>query len=164
MSTRQLYYGKYRGKVANNVDPLLLGRVQVICPAVLGSGQLNWAMPSAPYAGQGVGFFAVPPVGANVWVEFEGGDPDSPIWSGCFWGSGEVPASPAVAKMKVFKTDAGTITLNDLPGAGGITIETTTGAKISITATGIEITNGQGASIKLSGPQVSINNGAIEVI
>ena len=163
MSTRQLYYGKYRGTVANNVDPLLQGRVQVICPAVLGGGQLNWAMPSAPYAGQSVGFFAVPPVGANIWVEFEGGDPDSPIWSGCFWGAGEAPASPAVAGMKVFKTDAGTITLNDLPGAGGITIETMTGAKISITATGIEITNGQGASIKLTGPQTSINGGAIEV-
>ena len=163
MSTRQLYYGKYRGTVANNVDPMMLGRVQVTCPAVLGSGQMNWALPSSPYAGSGVGFFAVPPVGANIWVEFEGGDPDSPIWSGCFWGSGEVPASPAVAQMKVFKTDAGTITLNDMPGAGGITIETTTGAKISITATGIEITNGQGASIKLSGPQVSINNGAMEV-
>lgn len=163
MSTRQPYYGKYRGTVANNVDPMMLGRVQVTCPAVLGSGQMNWALPNVPYAGSGVGFFAVPPVGANIWVEFEGGDPDSPIWSGCFWGAGEVPASPAVAQMKVFRTDTGTIALNDLPGAGGITIETTTGGKISITATGIEITNGQGASIKLSGPQVSINSGAIEV-
>ena len=49
-------------------------------------------MPCAPFAGSGVGFFALPPVGANVWVEFEGGDPDYPIWSGCFWGAGEVPA------------------------------------------------------------------------
>ncbi len=163
MSTRQLYYGKYRGTVANNLDPMQLGRLQVNCPAVLGSGRMNWALPSAPYAGSGVGFFAVPPVGANIWVEFEGGDPDSPIWSGCFWGTGEAPASPAVAEMKVFKTDAGTITLNDLPGAGGITIETTAGAKLSITATGIEITNGQGASIKLSGPQTSINGSAFEV-
>jgi uncharacterized protein involved in type VI secretion and phage assembly len=163
MSTRQLYYGKYRGKVANNIDPMQQGRVQVSCPAVLGDGRSAWALPSTPYAGSGVGFFAIPPMDANVWVEFEGGDPDFPIWGGCFWGAGEVPASPAIAEMKVFKTSAGTITLNDLPGVGGITIETTTGAKISITATGIEITNGQGASVKLTGPQTSINGGAIEV-
>ncbi|MCB0067536.1 MAG: baseplate assembly protein [Caldilineaceae bacterium] len=140
------------------------GRIQVSCPAVLGDGSLSWAMPCAPYAGNGVGFFAIPPTGANVWVEFEGGDPDYPIWSGGFWGPGEAPASPALAEMKVLKTSTGTITINDLPGAGGITIETTTGMKISLTALGLEITNGQGAAIKLTGPQVSVNDGALEVI
>jgi len=99
------FYGKYRGKVENNVDPMQLGRIQVNVPAVLGEGRMSWAMPCVPYAGSGVGFFAIPPNGANVWVEFEGGDPDYPIWSGCFWGTGEVPAQPAVAEMKVFKTD-----------------------------------------------------------
>jgi uncharacterized protein involved in type VI secretion and phage assembly len=158
------FFGKYRGKVANNVDPMQQGRIQVSVPAVLGSGSLSWAMPCVPYAGSQVGFFAIPPTGANVWVEFEGGDPDFPIWSGCFWGSGEVPASPAVAEMKVFKTDGATITLNDLPGAGGIKIETTTGMKIEITAAGIEINNRQGASLKMSGPQVSVNGGALEVV
>ena len=68
------------------------------------------------------------------------------------------------AEMKVLKTDTATVTLNDLPGAGGITIETTNGMKIAITVSGIEITNGQGATVKLSGPQVSINNGALDVI
>lgn len=65
------YYGKYRGKVENTIDPLMLGRIQVSAPAVLGDGTLSWAMPCTPYAGPGVGFFAIPPVGANVWVEFE---------------------------------------------------------------------------------------------
>jgi uncharacterized protein involved in type VI secretion and phage assembly len=163
MTARQTYYGKYRGKVQNNVDPLQQGRVQISCPAVLGDGQLSWAMPCAPYAGSGVGFFMVPPLDANVWVEFEGGDPDYPICGGCFWGTGEVPATPAVAEMKVIKTDGATITLNDLPGAGGITIETTQGLKITMNVGGIEITTGQGASVKLSGPQISLNNGAMEV-
>ena len=117
------FFGKYRGKVENNIDPMLMGRVQVSVAAVLGDGRSSWAMPCAPYAGSGVGFFAVPPVGANVWVEFEGGDPDYPIWSGGFWGFGEAPASPAIPQMKVFKTDGVTITINDLPGAGGLTIE-----------------------------------------
>lgn len=158
------FLSKYRGKVENNIDPMQLGRIQVSVPSVLGEGRMSWAMPCVPYAGSGVGFFAIPPVRANVWVEFEGGNPDYPIWSGCFWGVGEVPAMPAIAEMKVLKTDMGTITLNDLPGVGGITIETTTGMKIEINALGIEITNGQGGSIKLTGPQVSINDGALDVI
>lgn len=158
------FFGKYRGKVENNIDPQQMGRIQVSVPAVLGEGTMSWAMPCVPYAGSGVGFFAIPPNNANVWVEFEGGDPDYPIWSGCFWGLGEAPATPALAEMKVLKTDVGTITLNDTPGVGGIRIETTLGAKIEITAQGIEINNGLGAGIKLMGPQVSINDGALEVI
>jgi len=157
------FFGKYRGHVENNIDPQQMGRVQVSVPAVLGEGTLSWAMPCVPYAGSGVGLFAIPPNGANVWVEFEGGDPDYPIWSGCFWGLGEVPALPAIAEMKVLKTAAGTITVNDLPGVGGIKIETILGAKIEITARGIEIDNGMGGSITLMGPQVSVNNGALEV-
>jgi uncharacterized protein involved in type VI secretion and phage assembly len=157
------FLGKYRGKVENNVDPRQLGRVQISVPTVLGGNRLNWAMPCVPYAGPDVGFFAIPPVGTNVWIEFEGGDPDFPIWTGCFWDSGDVPASPAVAEKKVLKTDVGTVTLDDTPGAGGLTIETTAGMKIAIDSQGIEINNGQGASIKLQGPKVSINGTALEV-
>jgi len=161
------YFGKYRGKVENNRDPFQKGRVQISVPDVLGDSTLSWAIPCVPYAGPGVGFFAIPPQGANLWVEFENGDPDRPIWSGCFWDPNDdndtVPASPALAEKKVLKTDAGTITLDDTPGAGGITIETTAGMKIQLNAQGVEITNGQGSTIKLSGPQVSVNNGALEV-
>ena len=157
------FFGKYRGTVAKNLDPKQLGRIQVRVPSVLGDGSNSWAMPCVPYAGPGVGFFAVPPVGANIWVEFEGGDPDHPIWSGCFWDVGQVPAMPAAAGMKVLKTDTCTITLNDLPGVGGVTIETVTGMKIVLSVTGLEIDNGQGGSIKLTGPQVSVNNGGLDV-
>jgi uncharacterized protein involved in type VI secretion and phage assembly len=137
------YYGKYRGKVENNVD--------------------SWAMPCTPYAGSQAGWFALPPVGSDVWVEFEQGDPDYPIWAGCFWSSGNVPASPVSDELKVLKTDAVTITIDDTPGAGGLKIETTAGMKIEITSSAIEINNGQGATIKLSGPKVSINDSALEV-
>lgn len=162
------YYGKYRGTVASNIDPMQQGRVQVKVPAVLGEGSLSWAMPCVPFAGSGVGFFAIPPVDANVWVEFEAGDPDYPIWTGCFWGAGEVPALPAIAQMKVIKTDAITLTLSDLPGAGGLTIEVSppavaTPLKLEFTSSGIEMTNGA-ASVKLTPASVSLNNGALEVI
>ncbi|MEA3275618.1 MAG: phage baseplate assembly protein V [Pseudomonadota bacterium] len=159
-----MFYGKFRGTVANNIDPQQLGRVQIQVPSVLGDSRLSWAMPCAPYAGPGVGFFAVPPVGARIWVEFENGDPDFPIWVGGFWDqSSDIPASPAIAEKKVFKTDTATLTLDDTPGAGGITIETTAGMKIVLNAQGIEIDDGQGATVKLQGPKTSINGTALEV-
>jgi uncharacterized protein involved in type VI secretion and phage assembly len=157
------YFGKYRGKVEKNIDPLQQGRIMVSVPAVTGSGTLNWAMPSLPFAGSGVGFWAIPPEGANVWVEYEGGDHDYPIWSGCFWGIGEAPATPALPQLVVLKTQTCTLTLSDLPGIGGVTIETTAGMKITMSATALEITNGA-AKIQLQGPKVTINNGALEVM
>jgi hypothetical protein len=158
------FYGKFRGIVTDNRDPLMLGRIRARVSDVLGDDECGWALPSVPYAGDGVGLFLIPPTDSWVWIEFEHGDPDYPIWTGCFWALGQVPASPGVAEMKVLKTDSATITLNDLPGLGGVTIETTGGMKISMTALGIEIDDGQGGSIKLTGPQVSINEGALEVI
>jgi hypothetical protein len=160
------FYGKYRGKVAQNMDPLQIGRVQVSVPAVFGDGQLSWAMPCAPYAGSGVGFFAIPPVGANVWVEFEAGDTDHPIWSGCFWGSGEPPAQ--LPQMKVLKTDGIKLELSDVPGGGGFTLEVGSPAvavpvTVKCDASGIELSHGS-SKIKLSPATVSINDGALEVM
>ena len=78
------FYGKYRGTVVSNVDPQNMGRLSVTVPDVSNIQTSTWAMPSAALAGSQSGFFAVPPVGSNVWVEFEQGDSDYPIWSGCF--------------------------------------------------------------------------------
>lgn len=161
------FFGKYRGTVTNNIDPMLSGRIQVAVPAVLGDGKLSWAMPCVPYAGPQVGFYAIPPVGANVWVEFEAGDADHPIWTGCFWGTGELP-QPALPQIKFLKTDGVSLTLSDLPGAGGCTLEVgppvvPTPLKLVFDATGITLTN-SAASVKLSPLSVSLNNGALEVI
>lgn len=158
------YFGKYRGKVENNVDPHQRGRLQVSVPAVTGEGKLNWALPCTPYGGDGVGLWAIPPVGASVWVEYEGGDSGRPIWTGCFWEDGQAPASPAVPEVVMLKTATCMLTLNDAPGAGGITIETSAGMKISLNAQGVEITDGAGGTISLQGPRVTINDGALEVL
>lgn len=162
------FFGKYRGTVENNVDPMLLGRVQVCVPAILGDTTLAWAMPCVPYAGNGVGFFMIPPVKANVWVEFEGGDIDYPIWSGCFWGVGEVPASPAVPQMKVIKMDSIVLTLSELPGAGGVTLEVSPPAvalplKMTFDLNGIKLDAGPLGVVELTPAGVKINSGALEV-
>jgi uncharacterized protein involved in type VI secretion and phage assembly len=162
------FFGKYRGKVENNVDPLQLGRVQVSVPAVLGDGRLSWAMPCVPFAGPSVGLFLIPPTGANLWVEFEAGDPDYPIWTGCFWGSGDVPASPSVEAMKVLKTDSITLTLSDLSGSGGVKIEVqppavSSALSLVLDSSGIELKNGS-SKITLSAASVSVNDGALQVV
>ncbi|MGD2114784.1 MAG: phage baseplate assembly protein V [Acidobacteriota bacterium] len=154
-------FGKYRGTVANNVDPLGQGRIQVSVPAVLGENRMSWALPCTPYAGKGVGLFTVPPVGANVWVEFEGGDLDHPIWSGCFWGSGEAPAQPPLAGVKVLQTDAVKLELKDLPGVGGFTLEVeppavTQPLKLLFDAQGIELSTPTG-SVKLTPSEIVLD-------
>ena len=163
------FFGKYAGTVDQNIDPYGKGRLLVKVPAIFGDGTV-WALPCVPYAGSGVGFFAMPPVGADVWVEFEAGDPGSPIWSGCYWkdnNSAPVFFSPVADKKKMLKTENCTLTLDDTPGLGGISIEykTQTGTlKIDIKPEGIEITNGLQATVKLEGPKVSINGSALEVM
>ena len=161
------FFGKYRGTVSNNIDPDQSGRMQVSVPAVLGDGTLSWAMPSVPYAGMQNCFYAIPPINANVWVEFEGGNPDFPIWSGCFWGKGEVPStatsSPTtIPHIAMQTTGSTTFLLSDNP-TEGITLKLISGASIVINATGIKIDNGMGASIELVGPSVKINGTAFVV-
>lgn len=161
------FFGKYRGKVVSNSDPLLQGRLRISVPSVMGEAGQAWAMPCVPYAGPGVGLFAMPPVGANLWIEFEGGDPDHPIWTGCFWGAGEAPLTPAIASTKVLKTDGTTLTFNDVAGGGGFTLEVgapvvTSPLKLVFNSEGIELSNGV-ATIKLSPTTVTINDGAFEV-
>lgn len=161
------FHGKYRGTVSNNSDELKTGRVRAKVPDVFGDDESGWALPCAPYAGDKTGFFALPPVGAAVWIEFEHGDPEYPVWSGCFWGSAAEMPPPLLLsppeQVMIVTAGGTTVTLSDVPGTGGIVLETSDGAKLSMTSSGIEIDNGKGASVKLSGPTVSVNGGALEV-
>lgn len=167
---RQKYFGKYRAVVVNVNDPLLLGRIRATVPDI-SNQPLGWALPCVPVAGPQMGLYVLPPVGADVWVEFEAGDPDRPIWVGGFWpAAAGVPAAagtavPASAIM-VLQTPLGNaVTISDLPGpGGGIVLKSTTGASIAVGDSGIIIANAKGASIALVGPAVSVNNGALEIV
>jgi uncharacterized protein involved in type VI secretion and phage assembly len=165
------FYGKYRGMVLNNVDPMQMGRLQVQVPDVTGVAPASWAMPCAPVAGIQNGLFALPAIGSGVWVEFEHGSIDHPVWVGCFWGSAaEVPAlarltPPGVSAITLQTQLQNGLTVSDLPGpAGGIMIKSATGASLIVNDTGIYIQNGKGASIVMTGPTVTINAGALTVV
>jgi uncharacterized protein involved in type VI secretion and phage assembly len=155
------FYGKYRGLVTSRNDPLLLGRIQARVPDLLSEEPTGWAMPCMPFA-----FFPIPPEGAGVWIEFEHGDPDFPIWSGCWWGSRpEVPTQAAAppATLVLQTTGGSSLLIDDTPGVGSISLTTSAGQRITLSATGIEIDNGSGATITMQGPSVSMNGGALEV-
>jgi uncharacterized protein involved in type VI secretion and phage assembly len=164
------YFGKYRATVLNNVDPMLKGRIQVQVPDVIGLIPSTWAMPCVPVAGLQTGIYAVPPIGAGVWVEFEQGDPDYPIWVGGYWGeTAEIPAlaksvPPALFGITMQTTLQNGLVISDMQGpSGGIMIKSTAGATLIVNDTGIYIQNGKGASITLIGPSVAVNGTALVV-
>jgi len=164
------FFGKYRATVLNNLDPQNQGRIQVQLADLYGPFPSSWAQPSFPFAAKGMaGMVALPQIGAAVWIDFEAGDPDYPVWSGGFYPdpagfpvlalAGATPATPNIH----FQTTTGTsVTLSDSP-AQQVLIRTATNAMVMIGAAGVTITNGQGASIQLVGPSVVINNGALTV-
>ena len=164
-------YGKYRGTVVNNIDPLQTARIQVMVPDVAGFIPGTWAMPCLPMAGINSGVFTVPMIGSGVWVEFERGDPDYPVWTGGYWGSAaETPVlshavPPGISGITIQTALKNGLVISDLPGpTGGILIQTTTGAMISVSDVGIIISNGKGAIINMTGPTVDINLGALTVV
>lgn len=134
------FFGKYRGTVSNNLDPEQRGRIQVVVPDVLGAVPSTWALPCLPLASLQLGASFLPDAGSSVWIEFEQGDPDFPIWTGCFWNSAA-----------------------EMPSLARVLIKTLSGASLSITEAGIIIQNAQGASIALIGPSVSMNGDALVV-
>ncbi len=159
------YYGKYRGKVMNNVDPMGIGRVLVNAPDIMGPGA-NWAMPAAPVAGIASGIYAVPPIAANVWVEFEAGDSQRPIWSGGFWDEGTAPpvalVPPGVDHVLMQTTLQNTIHVVDGPSpplAGGGILLQSGSSMIMVGPDGVKIV---GAKVEITG-LTSINATALVV-
>ena len=171
MDNNGRYYGKYRGTVINNIDPMQMGRLTVQVPDVKGLIPSTWAMPCFPISGKQMGAYMIPQIGAGVWIEFEQGEPDYPIWSGCWYGSvAEVPALalagiPVSPNIVIQTAAQNAIVISDVPGpTGGIMLKSTTGATLIVNDTGIYIQNGKGAMITMVGPTVTINNGALTIV
>ena len=152
------YYGKYRGTVHENLDPYQQGRLLVSVPPIIYE---NWAMPCVPVTDVLMGTFARPRIGANVWVEFERGDPDKPIWVGCYWGKGEVPPLAKVAytvpptnTVITVETATSGIAISDFPlGGANVYIRSPIGS-IAMTPAGIV----------LSAPTVTVSATTFNVI
>lgn len=151
---QQLFFGKHAATVVDTADPVDMGRLRARIPSILGDETSPWAMPCAPYAGPDQGFFAVPPVGAGVWIEFEAGDISRPIWTGGWWPRGDTPkpeeGQAGRQESKVLKTESGlnvalddsgqTAVISDGSGSNKITIRSRQGT-IEVEATGKVVVN-----------------------
>ena len=169
------FVGKYRATVLVNVDPEQRGRLQLMIPDVLGEIPSTWAEACVPLAGPTgppMGVYMVPPIGAGVWAEFEQGDINHPIWTGCRWGAQSdiptlakagLPTSPNIVMQTLAQHVLVISDMPPTPATGGIILQSTTKATIVVNDSGIYISNGKGASINLVGPTVTINNGALAV-
>ena len=178
MGTSKRFFGKYRGVVSDIDDPLKMGRIRARVPDVLSDEISGWAMPCVPFAGKGMGFLGLPKVNGGVWIEFEQGDPDYPIWSGTWWPDGD--ALPEVAKDPPYKktvmvTEQGNqVVLNDSQEDGGITLQIiggqtsitlkSSGGQESITVKAggvgtVTLQTGGGQKITLSASGIELDNG-----
>jgi len=176
MSAGEKYMGKYRGTVLQNIDPERTGRLQLAVPDVQSLLPTTWAEPCVPLAGPTgppMGVYMVPPIGTGVWVEFEYGDPDRPIWVGCRWGlQSDIPplaqaGNPADPNIIMQSLLQHMIMISDMPptpATGGIILKSTTGAMIVVNDSGIYISNGKGAMITLIGTAIDFNTGALTIL
>ncbi len=162
------FFGKYRGTVLQNIDPEGRGRLLVQVAEVWGLSTSSWALPCLPSGGLLMGMYLIPPMKAKVWIEFEHGDPDYPIWVGCWWGS--LPEPPATAKLTT-------------PGAPVILMQSIAQSKMVISDTPIPPMQGPGillqagpsyiaidpTGVTIFGPKIfitgltNVNNGALTV-
>ncbi len=179
------YYGKHRGYVSNVKDPLNLGRIKAYVPRLLGEAETGWAMPCAPYAGPDQGLYAVPDVGAGVWLEFEAGDLSRPIWSGSWWGKPEsadigqpdstarfAPAESEVPKehypervvdpgVRMLKSSSGHyILLDDRNGSARVEIRDSLGNRIILSEEGLQILVSNQATVNEGNQSVEVDGDA----
>lgn len=161
------FWGKYRGCVEDSVDLMGLGRVEVSVPDVLGDGT-GWAMPCFPGAGPGVGLFSIPPKGALVWVEFERGNPDFPVYVGGFWKTGDtpVPLGPTQSTTQAWVGKNVRLEWADGEGQGALEMRIKTASGDAIlaadgSALGLEFA---GNSVSLDASGVTINDGNLKVL
>lgn len=169
------FVGKYRATVLQNIDPEQRGRLQLMIPDVLGPIPSTWAEACTPLAGPTgppMGVYLVPPIGAGVWVEFEQGDVNYPIWVGCRWGAqsdiptlakASLPVSPNIVMQTLGQHAMVISDMPPTPATGGIMLKSATGAMVVVNDSGIYISNGKGATITMVGPTVTVNNGALVV-
>lgn len=159
---RSRYYGKYRGFVADNRDPERMGRLRLRVPSVLGDQATGWALPCVPFGGaRAQGWFAVPEVDAQLWVEFEEGDLRRPIWTGTFWQKGDdVPddARLDAPTTRLFVTPSGhALQFDDEDGKARVRLRHAGGAEIVIDEKGsLTITDQKGNAVTLDADEEAV--------
>ncbi|WP_198264482.1 phage baseplate assembly protein V [sulfur-oxidizing endosymbiont of Gigantopelta aegis] len=153
VESQEKYFGKYRGFVVDNNDPEKRARVTLKVPSILDDSVSHWAEPCLPFGGLAdQGFFLVPEINAQVWVEFEAGNIDKPIWTGTTWQqSSDVPqeAADRSPQMRQLKTPSGHIlSFDDTEGGEEIRLYHAKDAELKIDPDGVvQLTDASGSVV-----------------
>ena len=143
------YYGKYAGTVVDNKDEQQRGWIQVLVPSVLGTAAPVWAKPCFPY-----GHFFVPAAGTPVWIEFEGGFRDYPIWVGGWWPKDKTPTESRKSPPthRVIQTPSGhTVEFSDEEGNEKVVIRNGKDAFVALQPDGsVIVSNKNGSNLFLN--------------
>lgn len=155
-------YGKYRGFVTDNQDPEHRARLRLTVPSALGGQTTGWALPCLPFGGlTNQGLLLVPEVGAQVWVEFEEGNRDQPIWVGAFWqSSGDLPEEGDLDEptTRVLRTPSGhVLQFDDASGEEQFRLAHPAGTEMTIDSAGtVNLTDAGGGTLTLDAEAGSI--------
>jgi uncharacterized protein involved in type VI secretion and phage assembly len=147
-------FGKYRAIVVNIQDKLHMGRILVKCPQIYGESDSPYCLPCMPFTGNNYGTIMLPDINSTVWIEFEEGDTDYPVWTGGWWTQDKTPyTSYTDANYKtIIKSKTGhTILLNDKVGEESIQIVDKSGSKLTLSSTGINIESSSDLVLKATG-------------
>jgi uncharacterized protein involved in type VI secretion and phage assembly len=162
---QEQYFGKYRGLVVDNQDPENRARLMLKVPSVLGDAEAtHWAEPCMPFGGLAdQGLFLVPEVGAQVWVEFEEGNVNKPIWTGTVWQQADDVPSEAAERsphMRQLKTPSGhSLSFDDTEGEEEIRLYHPADAELTIDPEGsVQVTDAAGSKLVMNA-----SNSEIEV-
>ncbi|TWF39859.1 Rhs element Vgr protein [Chitinophaga polysaccharea] len=145
--------------VTDNYDPKGLGRIRVRFNWQTGS--TPWIRLLQPHGGGDKGFYFVPEVGEEVWVDFEGGNAEAPYATGAAYNGGaKAGFGDAQNNVKVIKTRSGhTFRLDDSSGQESITISDKSGNVIVMdtSTSSISITAPENISIKATNISIQAN-------
>lgn len=163
-------FGKYRATVFDIKDPEKRGRIKVKCPSALGDATSTWCEVCVPVAiGNKNGDFYLPKEGETVWIEFEQGDVNKPIFVGNWWGDKELPTDELSGNTRIVSFNDNVITFNQATKIESkdksklfmkdyVEIESADGSIITITED-INIKAKSGEVVTLSGGRITINCG-----
>jgi Type VI secretion system/phage-baseplate injector OB domain len=155
------FYGKYRAKVkAIGKDQNDLGIITVEIPEIFPDKDIPLVKPVVPFAGKNCGFAAFPKVNDVIWVEFEAGNQNKPIWTGFWWADNEIPDTVNWDTVALVSRNGYRLVLDDKQEK--ISLVHSKGPEISLTADEIKFKVGN-TTIVISGEGVSINDKTFEV-
>jgi hypothetical protein len=107
------YPGVYRGKVADNNDPEGMLRIRAFVPRLLGESPSCWALPCLLVVPS-----SPPPVGAAVWIMFEGGEVNWPVWLGQWFTPGQVTGQVTSGLIPYSSMPARAVPGGSMPAGG----------------------------------------------